>query len=200
MDSRSNAVTLVNAAQELVDARVALFTERATPLGTIVNRVPDSAALASLIKLAADASTTSEVSISRQVADAAPDLIAILHELDIRSDVVQGRDQSLDKAVGISMAFRAIAETGSVLLDERHIQDRAPSLMTIHNLVIVRTSDLISSLDEAPELLRGIATGGPGGYATFVTGPSRSADIEMSLTVGVQGPFQIAMIFVDKLT
>ncbi len=190
----------MNGIEDSVDARVALFTERATPLGTIVERVGDSAGLASLIKTAADSAGTGEVSVSRQVADAAPGLIAKLQEQGITCDVVQGRDQARDKAVGVSMAYRAIAETGSVLLHERHIQDRAPSLMTIHNLVIVRTSDLIPSLDETPELLREIATGGPGGYATFVTGPSRTADIEMSLTVGVQGPFQIAMIFVDQLT
>ncbi|MDQ3413285.1 MAG: lactate utilization protein, partial [Chloroflexota bacterium] len=41
----------------------------------------------------------------------------------------------------------------------------------------------------------------PGGaYATLVTGPSRTADIERVLTVGVQGPARLIVLFVDELS
>jgi L-lactate dehydrogenase complex protein LldG len=87
-----------------------------------------------------------------------------------------------------------------VLLDERHLSDRSSSLMTLHSIVIVPSDEILPSLDSAPGLLRQIAGAGSSGYATFVTGPSRTADIEMSLTVGVQGPGQVTVLFVDDLT
>ena len=49
-------------------------------------------------------------------------------------------------------------------------------------------------------MLREIASRPGGSYATLVTGPSRTADIERVLTVGVQGPARIAVLFVDDLT
>ncbi|MDQ2682426.1 MAG: lactate utilization protein [Chloroflexota bacterium] len=183
-----------------IDTDVQLFTERATPLGSIVERVADSAALATLVREAASSDGEPAVSVSRPVADVAPEFVTALTAAGVTVAVVQGPDDARDKPVGISIAHRAIAETGSALLDERHLQDRASSLMTLHNIVIIRTQDLLPSLDSTPELLREIARRGPGGYASFMTGPSRTADIEMSLTVGVQGPGQITMVFVDSLT
>lgn len=183
-----------------IDTDVLRFTERATPLGIIVERVADSTALTALVREAASLAGTDAVSISRPVADGAPAFVGALIAAGVAVVVVQGADDARDKPVGISLAYRAVAETGSVLLDERHLQDRATSLMTLHNIIVIQTRDLIPTLDGAPGLLREIAQRGPGGYASFITGPSRTADIEMSLTVGVQGPGQITMIFVDSLT
>jgi L-lactate dehydrogenase complex protein LldG len=191
---------LVTTPGSSLDDQYALFSERATPLGSNVQRVANAAELADLVKSIADSAGVTEIAVSRPVADAAPATLARLTELGIAIDIISDRDGARDRAVGLSLAYRGIAETGSVVLDERYIQDRATSLMTLHNVVLVRTRDLVPSLDVMPNLLREIATAGPGGYASLVTGPSRTADIEMSLTVGVQGPNQISMIFVDELT
>lgn len=179
---------------------IAQFVERSTPLGTVVERAADSAAAASLIAPLIEGAGVDHAVASPQLAARAPDLLAALANAGMTIELVQGRDDARDQPVGLSLAYRAIAETGSVLLDERHLADRAASLMTLHNIVLAAVSDILPSLDSTPDLLRAIAGQSGGGYATFVTGPSRTADIEMSLTVGVQGPGQVTIVFVDDLS
>ena len=117
-------------------------------------------------------------------------------DIDLRypSDPAEVRDQPF----GLSIARQAIAETGSVVLVERELSDRSVGLMTESHIVICPLDALAASLDDAGETLAGVA-GAQGSYATLVTGPSRTADIERQLTVGVQGPGRLHVILVDTL-
>jgi L-lactate dehydrogenase complex protein LldG len=94
--------------------------------------------------------------------------------------------------VGISTTQAAIAETGTLVLvsaDERH---RLVSLVPPIHIAIVDASRICETLGEALELLR---NGRDLSRAvTFVTGPSRTADIELTLTVGVHGPQELYVI------
>ena len=96
-----------------------------------------------------------------------------------------------DRPVGITVATLAIAETGSVLLIEPAPIDRAVSLLTRHLIIGVQASDIV---DELADGFRWLAQQpNAAAYATFVTGPSRTADIERSLTIGVQGPSRLTV-------
>ncbi len=96
-----------------------------------------------------------------------------------------------DRAVGITEAALAVAETGSVLLIEPAPIDRAVSLLTHHLIVAVTEQDIV---DELADGFRWLARQPrAAAYATFVTGPSRTADIERSLTIGVQGPSRLSV-------
>lgn len=103
-----------------------------------------------------------------------------------------------DQPFGLSVARQAIAETGSVVLVERELPDRSVGLMTETHIVICPLDDLTASLDDTGETLSRVAADN-GSYATLVTGPSRTADIERQLTVGVQGPARLHVIFVERL-
>ncbi|HEX3303608.1 MAG TPA: LUD domain-containing protein [Thermomicrobiales bacterium] len=179
---------------------IAQFAERATPLGSVVERAADSAEAAGIIASLVKQAGTDAISAAPVVAERAPQLVAALTYAGIEVQTIGSPEDARDRPVGLSLASRAIAETGSALLDERQLADRAASLMTLHSIVLVAASDIIPSLDSTPALLREIAGRPGGGYASFVTGPSRTADIEMSLTVGVQGPGQVTILFVDSLT
>ena len=96
-----------------------------------------------------------------------------------------------DRAVGIVRAALAVAETGSVLLVEPDPVDRYVSLLTQHLIVAVREDEIVATLAEAFEWLASQPRAAA--YATFVTGPSRTADIERSLTIGVQGPSRLTV-------
>jgi L-lactate dehydrogenase complex protein LldG len=86
-----------------------------------------------------------------------------------------------------------------VLLAEPTLSDRAVGLLSLTCVQIVQTETLLPGLDEAGAVLRRLALRPGGAYASLCTGPSRTADIEMSLTVGVQGPGKVAVLFVDEL-
>lgn len=94
-----------------------------------------------------------------------------------------------DRSVGITVATLAVAETGSVLLLEPAPIDRAVSLLTRHLIVAVAESDIVDELSDGFRWLAQQPRAAA--YATFVTGPSRTADIERSLTIGVQGPSRL---------
>ena len=100
-----------------------------------------------------------------------------------------------DRAVGITQARLAIAETGSVLLIEPSDIDRAVSLLTRHLIVAVDRSNLVADLAEGFRWIA--AQPQAAAYATFVTGPSRTADIERSLTIGVQGPSRLSVAIIQ---
>ena len=94
-----------------------------------------------------------------------------------------------DRPVGVTQAALAVAETGSLLLVEPDPLDRYVSLLTRHLIVAVREEDIVPTLADAFGWLA--AQPRAAAYATFVTGPSRTADIERSLTIGVQGPSRL---------
>ncbi|MDE2747294.1 MAG: LUD domain-containing protein [Chloroflexota bacterium] len=96
-----------------------------------------------------------------------------------------------DRSVGITVATLAVAETGSVLLIEPTPRDRAVSLLTRHLIVAVSEADIVEELADGFRWLAQQPRAAA--YATFVTGPSRTADIERSLTIGVQGPCRMTV-------
>ncbi|HJT58621.1 MAG TPA: lactate utilization protein [Ktedonobacteraceae bacterium] len=103
-----------------------------------------------------------------------------------------------DAPAGLSGAELAIAETGSVLLAENALEARVVSMLTLTHFVLVRQDSLVPMLDDAAPVLQQLARTGSDQrhYMSFITGPSRTADIERTLTIGVQGPKALCVIIV----
>jgi L-lactate utilization protein LutC len=102
-------------------------------------------------------------------------------------------DTAADAAVGVVRARAGVAETGSVLLVEESMADRAVSMLARTLVVIIEGGDVVADLMALrPHLAP--AGGQPPHYAALVTGPSRTADIERSLTIGVQGPAAVHLV------
>lgn len=175
------------------------FTARISPLGVEVVRAAgiDEAA-GYLVRAVQDAGQNSAL-ISGELRSTAPQLIGEVRKRGIDIAEVSTPESALDVPVGFVLGMNAVAETGSVLLAESTLADRAVGMLTLTCVQIVQTETLLPGLDEAGAVLRRLALRPGGAYATLVTGPSRTADIEMSLTVGVQGPGKVAVLFVDEL-
>ena len=88
--------------------------------------------------------------------------------------------------VGVTKAWAGLADTGSVLeADDELLGSLLPEI----HFTVLQSSDILPSLPDAMNLVKGKNT-------VFITGPSRTADIEMTLTIGVHGPKEIH-VFVD---
>ncbi len=94
--------------------------------------------------------------------------------------------------IGITSAQAAIAETGTLVLNSENERHRLVSLVPPVHIAIVDASRVCATLGEALSLLRQSKEVSPA--VTFVTGPSRTADIELTLAIGVHGPQELYVI------
>ena len=99
--------------------------------------------------------------------------------------------------MGITGADYALAETGSLVILPRRGLSRLVSLVPPVHVALVRPEDVLESLDDL-FLLRRLEYhqrgGEMGSYLNFITGPSRTADIEMTIVEGVHGPKEVHMV------
>ena len=178
---------------------LAAFADRATPLGIRVERLPTAADAGILVAQLATEVAAPRAILSAELRDAAPQLTSTLAAAGLDWTVAGDVATTRDAPLGLSLAHLAVAETASVLLAESTLEDRAVGLAVAVQIVLCPTAALVPSLADAIPALRAVATQPGGGYATLVSGPSRTADIELSLTIGVQGPARVVVLFVDDL-
>jgi L-lactate dehydrogenase complex protein LldG len=184
---------------ELVLDLLAEFTTWASALGVMVERLETSDAAAAVIARLATATGTKRTVISSEVARQAPGLVAALDLAGVPWREPETALETQHEQFGVSFGHLAIAETGSVLMAEARLDDRAVGMLVREQVIVCRTNSLVPSLDDAAPVLRQFALQPGGAYTTLVTGPSRTADIERVLTVGVQGPGKLTILFVDDL-
>jgi L-lactate dehydrogenase complex protein LldG len=94
--------------------------------------------------------------------------------------------------VGITTAQTAIAETGTLVLEQARERNRFVSLLPPVHIAIVDVGDICTTLTEAITRARNECD--TSSAITFITGPSRTADIELTLTIGVHGPKELYVI------
>ena len=173
-----------------------VFSERLVSVGGHGHVVADTAAAARLIVSMAGERGTNEVVAAAELTGAQPALRESIERAGVSWRVPERAEEARDAPLGLSLGQLAVAETGSVLLAEATLADRAIGLVSATQVVICPRSALVPSLDDAAPVLRALS--GQGVYATLVTGPSRTADIERQLTIGVQGPGEFHVILFEE--
>jgi L-lactate dehydrogenase complex protein LldG len=98
--------------------------------------------------------------------------------------------------VGVTEAQAGIAETGTLVLDSSVERNRLVSLVPPVHIAILDASRIYATLGETLAMLQGGDEVSPA--ITFVTGPSRTADIELTLAIGVHGPQELYVIVVQN--
>lgn len=94
----------------------------------------------------------------------------------------------------LSWARAGIADTGTLLLDFRDPAGRAASGLAPVHAVFLRESTVVPDLHAVHDLLKEALSAPGGGYLSLTTGPSRTADIERVLTIGVHGPKELHIL------
>lgn len=117
----------------------------------------------------------------------------------------KGRAEPFDE-VGISLAWRAVAETGTLVMLAGANTPTTLNFLPETEIVILPADRIVGAYEEALAPLRAVPPSGNGGEAprhslprvvNFITGPSRSADIEQALQLGAHGPRRLHIIIVD---
>jgi L-lactate dehydrogenase complex protein LldG len=110
------------------------------------------------------------------------------------------REESARAQIGVTGADFVLAETGTLILLSGRGRPRATSLLPDTHIAIFDRSRLVESLAQVGILLEALhedpTASMSGAMINFITGPSRTADIELTLTRGVHGPKDVHAIFV----
>jgi L-lactate dehydrogenase complex protein LldG len=113
------------------------------------------------------------------------------------------REDAARAPLGVTGVDWALAETGTLILASGPGRPRSTSLLPDTHVAVFGPAHLVESLEQVGLLLEALhADGGEairGGMINFITGPSRTADIELTLTRGVHGPKEVHAVFVDAL-
>jgi len=131
--------------------------------------------------------------VTTDSADALRQIIADLNVQRIAtSDNPPNAHDIFQYDVGISSAQAAIAETGTLVLDSSCERNRLVSLVPPVHIAIINASSIVETVSDALALLQKDREISPA--ITFITGPSRTADIELTLAIGVHGPQELYVI------
>ena len=104
--------------------------------------------------------------------------------------------------IGISGANFAVAESGTLVLVSNEGNARLVTSLPPVHIAIVTTEKFVETLEEATALVKTLITASSGmkmtSYISFITGPSRTTDIEKELIMGVHGPQEVHIIILDN--
>jgi L-lactate dehydrogenase complex protein LldG len=166
---------------------VARFRERALGLASTVDEVDTLAAIPATVARYLKANSLPFAAVC-WAEFAALDWRAAGIEIAVR----EARETDL---VGITGAFCAIAETGTLMTMSGRDTPATASLLPETHIAVVRKSRIVRGMEEAWQLMRDEIVAPPRAI-TFISGPSRTADIEQTVTLGAHGPYRVHIILV----
>lgn len=112
------------------------------------------------------------------------------------------RKSFIEADIGISGANFAVAETGTLVLVTNEGNARLVTSLPPVHIAIVTTEKFVETLEEATALTKALISASSGmkltTYISYITGPSRTTDIEKELVLGVHGPQEVHIIILDN--
>ena len=106
-------------------------------------------------------------------------------------DIVKNKNE-LD--IGITLGEFGVGETGSICVDNYAYEARIASMLPLINIIFMPKNYIVNNMQDAFDVLAKVFWKG---YSGFVTGPSRTSDIERVLTLGVHGPSRVILFAIE---
>lgn len=99
--------------------------------------------------------------------------------------------------VGLTGADLGISNTGTIVLNCPDEDLRLATMISEVHIAVLRAEDIYADSYDAEAALLGLFSAAPD-YAAFITGPSRTADIERVLSLGVHGPLEMHVLILGQ--
>jgi L-lactate dehydrogenase complex protein LldG len=117
-----------------------------------------------------------------------------------RVDTTAGCDKKRLEAcdAGITACESLVAQTGSILVDSRRCGGRGVSILPHAHVVVATRDQIVSTLGDALSATKARHDGQLPSMLSFITGPSRTGDIERILVLGAHGPKELHVLLIDE--
>jgi len=123
-----------------------------------------------------------------------PEIQAQLNQYSIA--YTSNYEQFTEMDAAITRAEYFVARTGSVLVSAAHASGRRLNVFAPIHIVVGSEADLVAEIGDALQLLKNKYIKGLPSVVEFITGPSRTADIEKTLVLGAHGPKELVVFLV----
>jgi len=180
---------------ETLPERIELFAKISEGLKTEFHRVPTIAAARDFLKqLAAEEGWKKIASHSHHDTDALLEGIGLPV---VRTDKGYAIDDLESCDAGVTGCEVLVAQTGGIMVSVESAGGRALSVLPPHHVVIARTDQMVADLTAAFDHVKRAYGKQFPSFMSFITGPSRTGDIERILVLGAHGPKRLTVLLVD---
>jgi L-lactate dehydrogenase complex protein LldG len=138
---------------------------------------------------------TTDLFIARAEA-AAAQVHAALDEAAAEREIETIRAAKGAGGVGVVRAAKGIAQTGTCIVVTDDESLRLDTMLPEVSVILLNRADILPDLPSAAPFLRAEQTQGRASYVSFITGPSRTADIERVSAIGVHGPLELHIVLI----
>lgn len=166
---------------------VTRFRERAVGLASTVDEVDSLAAVPAAVARYLEAASLPQAAVCW-------DQLAGL-DWGAAGVEIAAREARDSDAVGVTGAFCAVAETGTLVTLSGPQTPAATSLLPETHIAVVAAARIVRGMEEAWQLMRD-EVGRLPRAVSFISGPSRTADIEQTVTLGAHGPYRVHIVLV----
>ncbi|HUK06714.1 MAG TPA: lactate utilization protein [Stellaceae bacterium] len=177
--------------------RIALFVAMAEEVQTTITRVGSAAEVPGAV-----AEYLAERNLPAQlVVTPDPQLDPIPWDSRPLLEIRRGRAEDGDLS-GVTGCFAAVAETGTLMLISGPQSPTRNNFLPDNHIVVLRAEQVVASYEDGLDRLRLAARGSDGTWSmprtvNYVTGPSRTGDIEQKIELGAHGPRRLHIVLID---
>lgn len=175
----------------------AIFAARATGAGMKVHRTGSSSAGVMLAELLVSLGVRTVGVTASEVPSTVTSGLEARGITQVRWEAGRGLDAMYDLDAGITGVESAIAETGTLVCSSGPGRPRGLSLVPPLHVALVRKSQIVADLIDHLRLSPASPPAELSSSTVFITGPSKTADIEGVLITGVHGPREVHILLID---